>query len=246
MNQLVTAVENTTMTSREIAELTGKQHAHVLRDIRNMIDRLSADPDMDFRCESTTYTDTGGVPKTMYQLDKATTMCLVAGYDPIPRMRIIKRLEEYETNSVVQVQNTTVAKQLLIAEVAARMLRMSDTSKLLMLSKITENENLPKFLPNYAKQELVKSLTDRLKEHGSNISVRAANLVLVSLGILEEKTRVGTSGITKKFKSITEKGLKYGHNEVHPNNVRESQPLYYESTFPELLALIEEHLAEED
>ena len=33
--------QNLTMTSREIAELTGKNHAHVMRDIRTMMDELS-------------------------------------------------------------------------------------------------------------------------------------------------------------------------------------------------------------
>ena len=35
------------MTSIEIAELTGKQHAHVLRDIRELVNQLRDDPNMD-------------------------------------------------------------------------------------------------------------------------------------------------------------------------------------------------------
>ena len=30
------------MTSREIAELTGKQHAHIMRDIRSEIEKLNS------------------------------------------------------------------------------------------------------------------------------------------------------------------------------------------------------------
>ena len=38
----------------------------------------------------------------------------------------------------------------------------------------------------------------------------------------------------KKFKSLTEKGLKYGENAVSPHNQKEVQPLYYSDTFNEL------------
>ena len=39
MNQLLTT-KALTMTSREIAELTGKRHDNVMRDIRTMLDDL--------------------------------------------------------------------------------------------------------------------------------------------------------------------------------------------------------------
>lgn len=37
-----------------------------------------------------------------------------------------------------------------------------------------------------------------------------------------------------EFKSVTEKGLKYGENQINPQNPKETQPLYYEDLFMEL------------
>lgn len=86
-----------TMSSREIAELTGKRHADVMRDIRVMAERLKADADLRWHCETETYMDEQGKPREMYRLDKDTTLTLVAGYDAVLRFRIIKRWQELET-----------------------------------------------------------------------------------------------------------------------------------------------------
>jgi phage regulator Rha-like protein len=48
------SIPTRTMTSREIAELTGKQHSHVVRDIRNMVEQIPAGSDLSWLCESTT------------------------------------------------------------------------------------------------------------------------------------------------------------------------------------------------
>lgn len=87
-----------TMTSREIAELTGKRHDHVLRDIDRLLETLS--PDLGSGFQSNTYVS-GDPPREYRQfiLDRDSTYCLVAGYDANARMRIIKRWQELETQT---------------------------------------------------------------------------------------------------------------------------------------------------
>lgn len=88
-----------TMTSREIADLTDKRHADVMRDIRSMIEKISADADLRWHCETETYIDEQGKPRDMYRMDKDTTLTLVSGYDAVLRFRIIKRWQELETQT---------------------------------------------------------------------------------------------------------------------------------------------------
>jgi Rha family phage regulatory protein len=92
------------MTSREIAELTGKQHKHVLRDIDDVLKVLS--PELGLGFKSSTYVDSTGKSNRQFELDKDSTICLIAGYDANARMRIIKRWQELETIVATATQNT--------------------------------------------------------------------------------------------------------------------------------------------
>lgn len=99
-----------TMSSRVIAELTGKRHDHVLRDIDNLLKTLS--PDLGLGYKSTTYKDSNGKKNRMYQMDKDATICLVAGYDANARMRIIKRWQALENEvAALKAQKAAVAQQ---------------------------------------------------------------------------------------------------------------------------------------
>jgi len=82
------------MSSREIAELTGKRHDHVLRDIDALI--LTLSPELGLGFKSSSYEDSTGKSNRMFVLDRDSTYCLVAGYDANARMRIIKRWQELE------------------------------------------------------------------------------------------------------------------------------------------------------
>lgn len=107
------------MTSREIAELTGKRHDHVLRDIDNLVASLS--PELGNGFKSDTYT--AGEPARSYRqylLDRDATYCLVAGYDATSRMRIIKRWQELE-NSPTLTQDAPKMSSRTIAELSGRL-----------------------------------------------------------------------------------------------------------------------------
>lgn len=81
-----------TMTSREIAELTGKRHPDVRRDIRNMLEALGKGVSSFAR----TYLDSQNKEQEEYELDRELTLTLVSGYDIPLRHRVVVRLAELE------------------------------------------------------------------------------------------------------------------------------------------------------
>lgn len=99
MNALISTVNPVTMTSREIADLTGKDHSNVMRDIRAMVDSISTDSNLNPCAESTTYIGKDGRQYPQYELDKDTCLTLLLGYDAVARMKVVKRWQELEAKT---------------------------------------------------------------------------------------------------------------------------------------------------
>lgn len=94
MQSLINTTAVKTMTSREIAELTGKEHRHVVRDIDSMFAQLAMDPEG--------YAQNWTHPQNQqeyrgYALPEDLTLNLVAGYNAALRLRIIRRWKELES-----------------------------------------------------------------------------------------------------------------------------------------------------
>ncbi|WP_105901412.1 phage antirepressor KilAC domain-containing protein [Vibrio gangliei] len=101
-----------TMSSREIAELTQKQHGHVKRDIEKMRDELNL-PNLD----SSIFTHNGN-EYTQYHLNRDLTLTLVSGYSTKLRYSIVKRWDELESQAKPQVPQTFADALLLAANQA--------------------------------------------------------------------------------------------------------------------------------
>jgi len=130
--------------------------------------------------------------------------------------------------------------QLLGAEYAMKLLRVDETSKIKMLEEVHKQHGVAtNHLPKYVNEEITKALTVLLKENNVGITAAKANTKLIELGILEIKERSGNNGEVKEFKSLTDKGVRYGKNLINPKSPKETQPHYYQSTFKELIGLLE-------
>ena len=83
-----------TMSSLEVAKLTGKRHDHVLADIRKMLDELGIQPTQ----FSGVYKDQQLIDRPCYNLNKELTLTLISGYSTKLRNAIIKRWQDLEAN----------------------------------------------------------------------------------------------------------------------------------------------------
>lgn len=134
----------------------------------------------------------------------------------------------------------TIQCQLMGAEILSRMLNYSEASKIDIVSKVYDINNIDgSFLPVYAPDvKVVFSATELLKKNKCELKVRAFNNLMVSRGLVEIKSRPSTKGRTKYFKALVGNGLKYGQNDVSPQNKLETQPHYFENSFMDLYALV--------
>lgn len=90
-----------TMSSREIAELTGKRHDHVLADVRKMLTDLFGKEGLpSFR--DTYRHPQNGVLYEIFNLPKDLTITLISGYNVQMRYAITKRWMELEAQAVPQ------------------------------------------------------------------------------------------------------------------------------------------------
>lgn len=112
MNMLINTITSATMSSREIAELTGKRHDHIMADIRKMLNDLGqTSPEF-----SGDLPDAYGRRQPIFNLPKRETLILVSGYNVGMRAKIIDRWQELEAQQtktpVIRNQNLAMIIQM--------------------------------------------------------------------------------------------------------------------------------------
>lgn len=234
--------------SREVALMVEKEHSKLLRDIRTYCSYLTeANFGLSEYFIESEYQDSTGKMNPCY-------LCTKKGCDMIANKltgrkgvmftakytMAFEKMQNFIKNGTNYV-GIPLKEQVESLEAVANMLHMNDASKIGMLEDFYKSYNIPTaFLPKYelnGSREM-KSATSLLEENGCMLSAQKFNKALINNGYLEERTRKSSDGGEKKFKALTEKGLKYGENAISPHNQREVQPLYYSDSFIELYELV--------
>lgn len=255
MFQLFKTNAKTTMSSTEIAELTGKEKKNVHRDIRVQIleglyDIKDGTDMIHVKIQGLTAELDNRGYVSEYHLDKEHTLTLISGYNVKMRHAINKRWIELETATFAPPPSTlSLADSLAGMEVLSRMLNMSASSTLMLASGVVKVKapELLHLVPVYAidapnstdtSSQLTFSATKLLEMHGKPMTVQKFNIIAVERGYLTEESRPSTTKGFKQFKCLTDKGLQFGKNMTSPQNPRETAPHYYADKFEELLTLL--------
>ena len=140
MTTLVTLPNTPTMSSREIADLTGKQHKHVVRDIKNMLDELhKGGPNLDHKqIQGVIVEKDNRGYISLIRLDREHSLTLVTGYDVKRRHAVNKRWLELETQQQTRAPSNYIEAleaALVLAKENARL--ESENSK---LNTLLDNE----------------------------------------------------------------------------------------------------------
>lgn len=245
MKETSLVVVTQSMSSLQIAEVTGKRHDAILRDIRKLLEQgVQAHNFVESHYEQ--ILPTGGKKQIpCFQLTKKGCLILASGYNAVLREKIIDRWEELENGTaqpMVKAQTPTVEQitlsdRLAWAKEVKSLLNLNDTSTLGLLQKVGEPLGLP--LPDYVPSRgNLRSASFLLKENGSPMSIRQFNKLMIHHGLMVELSRPSGFGGVRQFKSIVGDGLNYGENQVCPSFPNGTQPLYYAHRFHDLLELL--------
>lgn len=149
-----------------------------------------------------------------------------------------EKIAKNKLNSITVTENATIANEYMkLLKTSAETLHMNENSILYISKKIYKDCNIPAaYLPDYTTSKgILKSATELLKKYNIQISTRKFNKIMLDKGLLREVERKSTKDNTKikKIKNLV--NTEFGENQVNPNNPKETQPMYYEEKFEELL-----------
>lgn len=119
---------NLRMSSVEIAELMEKNHQHVMRDIRDLVDQGAIDRS---RYGQISYLDSMNREQPMYLLGFESTMLLITGYDPKRRALVINRwmqLERGEAAPLAAKQTVSMDEHLAVLKENNQLLKQAITA----------------------------------------------------------------------------------------------------------------------
>lgn len=159
MNDL--KINKEVMTSREIAEVTGKEHKNVLAAIRSMEEAWVKVTGLSFKLSE--YTDSTGRKLPMYELTKVKCLYIATKFNDEARAKLVLRWEALGTGKAKPAkEELTIADKLKVATWAAAFLNLNDNSKLIMAKSILDPLGLP--VPDYTQSHgILKSATELLK-----------------------------------------------------------------------------------
>lgn len=116
MNELITITQAQTMSSLQIAELTGKNHKEIMRSIRNMEPAWEKINGRRFALVE--YMDAKGEKRPCYQLTKTECLYVATKFNDEARAKLVLRWEELETANAPRLPQTFAEALRLAAEQA--------------------------------------------------------------------------------------------------------------------------------
>lgn len=236
-NLAVLTERKETMTSLEIAELTGKEHKNVMRDIRNILEQGVCKLNFELSSYKQPLPNGGVKEVPCFNLTKKGCLILASGYDALLREKIINRWEELEKKErmggylvpqtfsqalmlAAQQQEKIEEQKLLIAERDKKIAQ--DAPKVVFSDAVVGSQSscligeLAKILTQNGYKIGQNRLFDKLREEGflgrSGEYYNIPNQKYVEQGLFElKKTTHSENGVMKSSVTpkVTGKGQQY-------------------------------------
>ena len=171
-----------TMTSREIALVTGKEHKNVIADIEKLNATYEEMTMLKVQQGYYTHERTGNQQHRQFTLDKQQTLDLVTGYTPTLRIKINRRWAELEE----QVANPAPAFRVptTLSEALRLAADQQDTIEA-QVERLAIAAPKEQFFDTVAKSNALQSVSEVAKKQG--ISAQALNKVLRAINIYDSR-----------------------------------------------------------